>query len=92
MLSNAKVAIYIAWIAKINIIPSYPGRHYSRLKFNDENPYNLGKADLFNSTEQINQNEKAISLLKQLIKEMATSKEKEINLSDSSEVSHAWKE
>jgi hypothetical protein len=55
-------------------------------KFNDENPYNLGKADLFNSTEQINQNEKAISLLKQLIKEMATSKEKEINLSDSFEL------
>ncbi|MBK7764028.1 MAG: hypothetical protein IPI46_11895 [Bacteroidetes bacterium] len=47
-------------------------------KFNDENPYNLGKADLFNSTEQINQNEKAISLLKQLIKEMATSKEKKL--------------
>lgn len=55
-------------------------------KFNDENPYSLGKADLFNSTEQINQNEKAISLLKQLIKEMATSKEKEINLSDSFEL------
>jgi hypothetical protein len=55
-------------------------------KFNDENPYNIGKADLFNSTEQINQNEKAISLLKQLIKEMATSKEKEINLSDSFEL------
>lgn len=54
--------------------------------FNDENPYNIGKADLFNSTEQINQNEKAISLLKQLIKEMATSKEKEINLSDSFEL------
>jgi hypothetical protein len=55
-------------------------------KFNDENPYNIGKADLFNSTEQINKNEKAISLLKQLIKEMATSKEKDINLSDSFEL------
>lgn len=55
-------------------------------KFNDENPYNIGKADLFNATEQTNQNEKAISLLKQLIKEMATSKEKEINLSDSFEL------
>jgi len=55
-------------------------------KFNDENPYNIGKADLFNSTEQINQNEKAISLLKQLIKEMGTSKEKELNLSDSFEL------
>lgn len=55
-------------------------------KFNDENPHNIGKADLFNSTEQINQNEKAISLLKQLIKEMSTSKEKEIILSDSFEL------
>jgi hypothetical protein len=55
-------------------------------KFNDENPYNIGKADLFNSTDQVNKNEKAISLLKELIKEMATSKEKEINLSDSFEL------
>lgn len=55
-------------------------------KFNDENPYNIGKADLFNSMEHGNKNEKAISLLKQLIKEMATSKEKEINLSDSFEL------
>lgn len=55
-------------------------------KFNDENPYNIGKADLFNSIEQGNKNEKAISLLKQLIKEMAASKEKEINLSDSFEL------
>lgn len=55
-------------------------------KFNDENPYTLGKADLFNSNEQVNKNEKAISLLKQLIKEMSTSKEREINLSDSFEL------
>ncbi len=55
-------------------------------KFNDENPNNLGKADLFNSTDKVNKNEKAISLLKELIKEMATSKEKEINLSDSFEL------
>ena len=55
-------------------------------KFNDDNPYNIGKADLFNSSEQENKNEKAISLLKQLIKEMSTSKEKEINLSDSFEL------
>ncbi|MBI3141976.1 MAG: ATP-binding protein [Bacteroidetes bacterium] len=54
--------------------------------FNDENQYSLGKADLFNSNEQVNKNEKAISLLKQLIKEMAASKEKEINLSDSFEL------
>lgn len=55
-------------------------------KFNDENPYNTGKTDLFNSSEQGNKNEKAISLLKQLIKEMSMSKEKEINLSDSFEI------
>jgi Protein of unknown function (DUF3584) len=55
-------------------------------KFNDENPFTIGKADLFNSNEQVNKNEKAIFLLKQLIKEMATSKEKEINLSDSFEL------
>ena len=54
--------------------------------FNDENPYNLGKADLFNNAEQGNKNEKAISLLKQLIKEMNASKEKEITLSDSFEL------
>lgn len=56
------------------------------MKFNEENPFTIGKADLFNSNEQVNKNEKAISLLKQLIKEMATSKEKEINLSDSFEL------
>ena len=55
-------------------------------KFNDENTYALGKADLFNSYEQVNKNEKAISLLKQLIREMSTSKEKQINLSDSFEL------
>lgn len=54
--------------------------------FNDDNPYNIGKVDLFNSADQVNKNEKAISLLKELIKEMATSKEKEINLSDSFEL------
>jgi len=54
--------------------------------FNDENPYNLGKADLFANADQGNKNEKAVSLLKQLIKEMVTSKEKEITLSDSFEL------
>lgn len=54
--------------------------------FNDENIFNIGKADLFNSNVQDNKNEKAISLLKQLIKEMAASKEKEITLSDSFEL------
>lgn len=54
--------------------------------FNDENPFSIGKEDLFTSNGQGNKNEKAISLLKQLIKEMAASKEKEITLSDSFEL------
>jgi hypothetical protein len=55
-------------------------------EFNDENPYNMGKADLFSSNGQANKNEKAISFLKQLIKEMSSSREKEITLSDSFEL------
>ena len=54
--------------------------------FNDENPYAIGKADLFTSPGQGNRNEKAVSLLKQLIKEMNVSREKEITLSDSFEL------
>lgn len=54
--------------------------------FNDENSFDLGKPDLFSSNGQSNKNEKAISLLKQLIKEMSISKEKEITLSDSFEL------
>jgi len=54
--------------------------------YNDENTFNLGKPDLFTSKDNVNANEKAISLLKQLIKEMAASREKEITLSDSFEL------
>lgn len=54
--------------------------------FNDEHFFNLGKPDLFSSNGQSNKNEKAISLLKQLINEMSISKEKEITLSDSFEL------
>lgn len=54
--------------------------------FNDENPFNIGKEDLFTSNGQGNKNEKAISLLKQLIKEMKESSKKEITLSDSFEL------
>lgn len=54
--------------------------------FNDENTFDIGKPDLFSSNGQSSKNEKAISLLKQLIKEMTTSKEKEITLSDSFEL------
>lgn len=55
-------------------------------KFNDENTFNLGTPNLFSQEGQTSKNEKAISLLKQLIKEMATYKEKEITLSDSFEL------
>ncbi len=54
--------------------------------FNDENPFTIGKEDLFTSNGQGNKNDKAISLLKQLIKEMSASKEREITLSDSFEL------
>jgi len=54
--------------------------------FNDENSFSIGRKDLFNSNGQGSNNEKAISLLKQLIKEMTASKEKEITLSDSFEL------
>jgi len=54
--------------------------------FNDQHTFNFGKPDLFNSKGEGNTNEKAISLLKQLIKEMAASREKEITLSDSFEL------
>ncbi len=54
--------------------------------FNDENLFELGRNDLFSSSDSTKKNEKAISLLKQLIKEMAASKEKEITLSDSFEL------
>lgn len=54
--------------------------------FNNENVFNLGKADLFSTDDQSDKNKKAISLLIQLIKEMSISKEKEITLSDSFEL------
>lgn len=54
--------------------------------YNDKNSFDLGKPDLFSSNGQTSKNEKAISLLKQLIKEMTISKEKEITLSDSFEL------
>ncbi|WP_221412376.1 ATP-binding protein [Elizabethkingia anophelis] len=54
--------------------------------FNDENTFDLGKPDLFSTDGLSNKNEKAISLLVQLVKEMTVSKEKEITLSDSFEL------
>jgi hypothetical protein len=57
-------------------------------KFNDENMYDLGKADLFSANEQTREtkNKKAIGLLTQLVKEMADYKSQQINLSDSFEL------
>lgn len=54
--------------------------------FNDENTFDLGSPDLFSTDTRASKNEKAISLLKQLIKEMNASKVKEITLSDSFEL------
>jgi hypothetical protein len=55
-------------------------------EYNDQNAYSVGKPSLFSSNGESNKNEKAISLLKQLIKEIASSREKEITLSDSFEL------
>jgi hypothetical protein len=55
-------------------------------KFNDENTFDLGEPNLFSSGSQANKNEKAISYLNQLSKEMTNSREKEILLSDSFEL------
>jgi len=54
--------------------------------FNDENSFDLGEQTLFSSGNLASKNEKAISLLKQLVKEMTTNREKEILLSDSFEL------
>ncbi len=55
-------------------------------KFNDEHKYTLGKTDLFSPKDKSNVNDRAISLLKKLSKEMKDSREKEITLSDSFEL------
>lgn len=51
-------------------------------EFTNNNPQ-LGSSDLFSPEGQQAKNTRAVSLLKQLIKEMTLSKEKEIRLSDS---------
>lgn len=51
-------------------------------EFTNENPH-LGASDLFSLESLQGNNTRAVSLLKQLIKEMSLSKEKEIRLSDS---------
>lgn len=57
-------------------------------KFNDENIFNLGEANLFSNNEQTREakNKIAIGLLTQMVKEIADYKRSEINLSDSFEL------
>ena len=54
--------------------------------FNEANEADLGERNLFSTDGQANKNEKAISFLKLLIKEMAAYKATEITLSDSFEL------
>ncbi|MCC5920744.1 MAG: ATP-binding protein [Cyclobacteriaceae bacterium] len=54
--------------------------------FHDEHAMNLGAPTLFSSDGISENNEKAVKLLKQLIKEMNTYKEREVKLSDSFEL------
>lgn len=51
--------------------------------FNDEHSLDLGESHLFTSPEKNNTNQKAVKLVKALIKEMQTYKSDEITLSDS---------
>ncbi|WP_291275311.1 ATP-binding protein [Flavobacterium sp.] len=55
-------------------------------KFNDENVFSLGAANLFSSVDMESKNKKAIDLLKQLVKEIIRSKQESISLSDSFEL------
>lgn len=55
-------------------------------KFNAENIFELGSTNLFSSIGQENKNEKAISYLRQLSKEMTNSGLKQVLLSDSFEL------
>jgi hypothetical protein len=55
-------------------------------KYNNENSFDLGEINIFSSNEQGIKNEKAIELLKSLMKEMTECGKKEILLSDSFEL------
>jgi hypothetical protein len=55
-------------------------------KYNDENSFDLGQENLFSSSGIADKNEKAIEFLRQLIKAMSETKEREITLSDSFEL------
>jgi len=55
-------------------------------EFNDENALSLGAANLFSGTNHEKSNEKAIDLLKQLVKEINQTKDTVIELADSFEL------
>ena len=52
-------------------------------EFNDENSIALGKTNLFTSSESNSKNQKAVELLKQLVKELMKSKSTTLTLSES---------
>jgi len=52
-------------------------------EFNDENSFALGKTNLFTSSESNSKNQKAVDLLKQLVKELMKSKSSTLTLSES---------
>lgn len=56
------------------------------MKFNDENNFNLGVANLFSSESQEKKNKEAIDLLKQFVKKIGDLKRDFISLSDSFEL------
>ena len=55
-------------------------------KFNDENNFNLGAANLFSSESQEKKNKEAVDLLKQFVKKISDLKRDFISLSDSFEL------
>lgn len=52
-------------------------------EFNDENSHAIGESNLFTSSESNSKNQKAIDLLKQLVKELEKSKNSNLTLSES---------
>ncbi|WP_034894751.1 ATP-binding protein [Gillisia sp. Hel_I_29] len=52
-------------------------------EFNDENSLALGKTNLFTSSESNSKNQRAVELLKQLVKELMKSKSTKLTLSES---------
>lgn len=56
-------------------------------EFNDDNSLSLGAANLFSGVDQDKNNEKAVELLKQLVREINQAKDSVIQLTDSFELS-----